>query len=111
LWTGWPRVAFSVDGSSIIIETRRNDLQQWDATTGAEIATQPANILACGAIERLAFNQPRGCVIDLTTGRYLLYPTVPRTLDVCSTSSQTSLAFATLANIYIIHFPPWMLSL
>jgi len=112
LLSGWPRVAFSVDGSSIIVHTRYNDLKQWDATTGAEITTQPANILPCGAIERLAFGQFTDWVIDLTTGLYLSYPSLPLTtaIQVPSTSSQTSLAFATLDNIYIIHFPPRMLS-
>jgi WD40 repeat protein len=106
----WPRVAFSIDGTRIIIHTRHDDFKQWDAIEGAEIATWPTNILACGAIDRFTFCRPTGWIIDLTTGFHLSYPPVPLIFGMRSSSSQTSVAFATSTNIYIIHFPPRMLS-
>ncbi|KIM82264.1 hypothetical protein PILCRDRAFT_474447 [Piloderma croceum F 1598] len=107
----WPRVAFSIDGTRIMIQTKHADFKQWDAITGDCIATRPTNVHPCGAIDRFTFCRPSGWIIDLTTGFYLSYPTVPLISGMCSSSSQTSVAFATSNNIYIIHYPPRMLSL
>lgn len=108
-----PRVAFSIDGTRIMIHTKHDDfrVKQWNLITGDYIATRPTNVHPCGAIDRFTFCRSSGWIIDLTTGFYLSFPTVPLTYGMRSSSSQTSIAFITSNNIYIIHYPPRMLSL
>ena len=105
-----PRVAFSPDGTRIFLRTRDGRLKQWDAITGTAITTQRTNICTWAVIDRPVFNQHAMWISDLTTGFALSYPPVAISVRVPPTSSQTSLAFATLTNFYIINFPPWMLS-
>ena len=49
---------------------------------------------------------------DTTTGLALCYPPIAifESTRVWTASSQTSIAFATQTDIYVMHFPPWMLS-
>jgi WD40 repeat protein len=105
-----PRVAFSIDGTRIFFRSKRSRLREWDAITGTTITTRNAHMFMCSGIDRLVFDESALWITDLSTRLALSYPPVAIAVSVPPTSSQTSIAFSTLTNIYIIHFPPQMLS-
>ena len=102
-------VGFSPDGSKIGF--RSLYLEQWDATTGTGIETiSPRVACKCGVFDRFVVDCDNMWITDVTTGFALSCPPLAMANVILTTSSQTSVAFATDTELYVMHFPVWMLT-
>ena len=86
-------------------------MEQRDANTGTAVETVlPIAPLTCGPYDRFVVNSADNGILDTTTGFTLCYLPVRMFNAEWTASSKTSIAFATDSDIYVLHFPPWMLS-
>jgi WD40 repeat protein len=105
-------VAFFPD-STIGFRARRNPLERWDGITGIKLESlSPSVEISCSALDRFVVDCTDMWIKDMTTGLALCRPPIvmSEVEGRWMASSQTSVAFGTSSQFYVVHFPPWMLS-